>query len=68
MASKLKRKSERLSRRKDTLLKKAYEIAEFCEVDIALVLRIRKNGRYITYKSVDLDSWPPSIEQIVSSD
>jgi hypothetical protein len=27
------KKSERLSQRKDTLLKKAYKIAEFCEVN-----------------------------------
>ena len=66
MVSKPKRRSEKLSRRKETLLKKAYEIAQFCDVDIALILRIRKTGRYITYKSVDLESWPPSMEQIVS--
>lgn len=67
MTSKPKRKSQRLSRRTNTLLKKANEMAEFYEVDVALVLYIRKTGRYITYKSIDLDSWPPSIEQIVSS-
>ena len=66
MVSKPKRRSEKLSRRKETLLKKAYEIAQFCDVDIALILRIRKTGLYITYKSVDLESWPPSMEQIVS--
>jgi len=66
MVSKPKRRSEKLSRRKETLLKKAYEIAQFCDVDIALILRIRKTGRYITYKSVDLESRSPSMEQIVS--
>jgi hypothetical protein len=48
MISKPKRRSQRLNRRKETLLKKAYEIGEFCEVDVALILRIRKTGRYIT--------------------
>ncbi|KAF8847277.1 hypothetical protein BDZ45DRAFT_709734 [Acephala macrosclerotiorum] len=64
MISKPKRTSQRLNRRKETLLKKAYEMGEFCEVDVALILRIRKTGRYITFKSVDLESFPPSMEQI----
>jgi len=67
MVSISKRKSERLNRRKTTLLNKAYELSEFCEVDVALILRIRKTGRYITYKSIDLESWPPSKDQIVIS-
>jgi hypothetical protein len=66
MISKPKRRSQRLNRRKETLLKKAYEIGEFLEADVALILRIRKTGRYITLKSVDLESFPPSMEQIVS--
>ncbi|CAG8980089.1 hypothetical protein HYALB_00012555 [Hymenoscyphus albidus] len=65
MASNPKRKSERLSRRKETLIKKAYEMAFFCDVDVALVLRIRKTGKLITYNSDDLESWPPSKEQIL---
>ena len=66
MARISKRQSEKLSRRKETLLKKSYEIAAFCDVDVALFTRIRKTGRLITYKSLDLESWPPSREQIVS--
>ncbi|CAG8981561.1 hypothetical protein HYALB_00013834 [Hymenoscyphus albidus] len=66
MTRKTKRKSQRLSRRKDTLLKKAHEIAFFCDIDVALVLRIRKTGRLIMYNSIDLESWPPSKEQIQS--
>ncbi|TVY78280.1 hypothetical protein LSUE1_G009414 [Lachnellula suecica] len=59
-----KRRSERLNRRKFTLINKADELAEFCEVDIALIIRNRKTGRYFTYNSIDLESWPPSKEQI----
>jgi hypothetical protein len=67
MAVKLpKRRSERLSRRKSTLIKKAHDLAEFCDVDVALIIRNRQTGRYFTYNSVDLKSWPPSKEQIVS--
>jgi hypothetical protein len=61
-----KRRSERLNRRKTTLINKAHELAEFCEVDVALIIRSRKSGRYFTYNSLDLESWPPSKEQIVS--
>jgi hypothetical protein len=61
-----KRRSERLNRRKLTLINKAHELAEFCEVDVALIIRSRKSGRYFTYNSLDLESWPPSKEQIVS--
>ena len=42
----------RISKRQsETLLKKSYEIAAFCDVDVALFIRIRKTGRLITYKS-----------------
>jgi len=36
-----KRRSERLSRRKSTLINKAHELAEFYYVDIALIIRNR---------------------------
>lgn len=67
MAIKSKRRSQRLGRRKKTLLKKAYELAKFCEVDVSLTLRIRKTGRITTFNSLDLESWPLSREKIVSS-
>jgi hypothetical protein len=60
----LKRKMEKLRRRKRCVVKKAYELGELCDIDIAVI--IRKNGRYYTYRSVDDDSWPPSMCQIVS--
>jgi hypothetical protein len=42
MAIKLpKRRSDRLSRRKSTLINKAHELAEFCDVDVALIIRNR---------------------------
>jgi len=67
MARISKRQSERLSRRKDTLLKKSYKIAAFYNVDVALFIHIRKTGRLITYKSLDLELWPPSREQMASA-
>ena len=61
-----KRRSERLSRRKSTLINKADELAELCDVDVALIIRNRQTGHYFTYNSIDLESWPPSKQQIAS--
>jgi SRF-type transcription factor (DNA-binding and dimerisation domain) len=61
-----KRKSERLNRRKLTLINKAHELAEFCDIDVALIIRSHKSGQYFIYNSLDLESWPLSKEQIVS--
>jgi hypothetical protein len=44
-----KRKNEGITRRKDTLIKKAYELGEFDGIDVAL--SIYKHGQYITYRS-----------------
>jgi hypothetical protein len=59
-----KRKNEGINRRKDTLIKKAYELREFDGIDVALI--ICKYGRYTTYRSRDHASWPPSMAEIVS--
>ena len=59
-----KRKNEGINRRKDTLIKKAYELGEFDGIDVALI--ICKHGRYTTYRSRDHVSWPPSMAEIVS--
>lgn len=45
-----------------TLVKKAHELGKLCDVDIAVI--ICRNGRYFTYRSMDRQSWPPSMEQI----
>ncbi|KAH8779386.1 hypothetical protein BGZ57DRAFT_725961, partial [Hyaloscypha finlandica] len=60
----LKRRSERLSRRQSTLVNKAHDLVEFCDADVALIIRPRRTGRYFTYYSIDLASWPPTKEQI----
>ena len=59
-----KRLNERINRRKDTLIKKAYELGEFDGIDLALI--ICKHGRYTTYRSRDDVSWPLSRAEIVS--
>lgn len=55
---------EMYRKRKTTLIKKAHELGKLCEVDIAVI--ICRNGRYFTYRSMDRQSWPPSMDQIVS--
>jgi hypothetical protein len=61
--SKSKRRSENLGRRKKTLLKKIYELREYDGIEVALI--IHQNGRFFTYRSVDHESWPPSMKEIV---
>jgi len=63
--NKSKRRSENLGRRKKTVLKKVYELGEYDGVDVALI--IRQNGRFFTYRSINHESWPPSMKEIVRS-
>ena len=60
-----KRENEGINRRKDTLIKKAYELGQYEGIDVALI--IRKHGRYITYRSKDHKTWPPFMAEIVSA-
>ncbi len=59
----MKKKKDNLGRRKKTLLKKVYELGKYYDVDVALI--IHQNGQYITYRSTDLESFPPSMKEIV---
>jgi len=57
-----KRENEGINRRKDTLVKKAFELGEFDGIDVALI--IYKYGRYTTYRSRDCVSCQPSFAEI----
>jgi hypothetical protein len=59
-----KRKNKGLNKRKNTLIKKAYELREFNSINVALI--IYKYGRYTIYRSRNYVLWPPSIEEIIS--
>jgi hypothetical protein len=59
----LKNKREQLRRGKRTLVKQAHKLATVHNVDIAIIMH--KNGQYFTYRSVDRESWPPTMKQIV---
>ena len=60
----LKNKREQLRRGKKALIKRAHKFGKVHGVDIAIIMR--KNGRYDTYRSMDQESWPPTMKQIVS--
>jgi hypothetical protein len=57
-----KNQQESIRQRQITLLKKSYKLATY-GVDVAMILR--QNSRFLTYRSFDHESWPPSMEQIV---
>tara|TARA_R110002033_G_scaffold121000_1_gene164065 strand:- start:200 stop:469 length:270 start_codon:yes stop_codon:yes gene_type:complete len=59
-----KKKNEGINRRKETLVKKAFELGEFDGIDVALI--ICKYGRYTTYRSRGYASRQPSFAEIVS--
>lgn len=59
-----KRRSERIRNRKATVFQKAFELGEFPEIEIAVI--IYQNGQYFTYNSTANNSWPPSMKEIVS--
>ena len=65
MANEKKQKREMMRKRKHSLFKKAYELGKLCDADVAVIVRI--NSRFYTYRSTDKKSWPPSMEQIVST-
>ncbi len=59
-----KRENEGINRRKDTLVKKAFELGELDGIDVALI--VCKYGQYTTYRSRGYVSWQPSFAEIVS--
>jgi hypothetical protein len=46
---KRKQENEEINKRKDTLIKKAYELGQFEGIDVVLI--IRKYSRYTIYRS-----------------
>ncbi len=47
-----------------TLLKKSHELGQSPDINVAVIPDYK--GRYFSYRSVDRESWPPSMKQIVS--
>jgi hypothetical protein len=63
MAAADKSKNQQFRKRKLITFIKAQGLAKYCGADVALI--IHTNGRYYTYCSIDLPSWPPSFLEIV---
>lgn len=58
-------KVENGRRRKATLIKKVHEFGLLFDVDIALL--IKQKRQYSGYTSIENKNWPPPMAQIVSS-
>lgn len=54
-----KRRSERLSRRKSTLINKANKLAKLCDINVTLIICNRQISYYFTYNLINLEIWPP---------
>jgi hypothetical protein len=57
-----KRRVNKLSKRRNTLLRKAYDLQHDCDVDIHLVIRSRKNNQVWKYSN---GYTPPSKDEFV---
>jgi hypothetical protein len=60
-----KAKRQQQDRRKDGLFKKACEYAVECDADVYISIRIKKNGRILTFNSDLTRAWPIPDSQIV---
>jgi hypothetical protein len=60
----LKNRNQRCKRRMESLRNKARELGKVCDVNVSLIIRICKNGHYITYNLRNVKSWPPLKEEI----
>ncbi|KAH6670146.1 hypothetical protein B0J14DRAFT_486787 [Halenospora varia] len=58
----VKRRSERVRNKWNTLVNKAYHFGKEDGIQIALI--VSRGGQYRTYSSSNEESWPPSMEEI----
>jgi hypothetical protein len=55
----------RFRKRRNGLFKKTFELSKLCEAEVFLV--IEKDDKFYTFRSTEDESWPPTMEEIVSS-
>jgi hypothetical protein len=60
-----KAKRHQQDRRKESLIKKAYEYSLKCNADVYISIRIKRNGQIFTFNSDLTQEWPISEAQIV---
>ena len=58
-----KAKNQQKRRRKQGLFVKAYEYSTYCDADVYVLLRTRKNGHIFSFTSDD--RWSPSMRELV---
>ena len=56
----LRNKRAQLRRGKKSLIKRVYKFEQVYGVDIAIIMC--KNGQYDTYRSMDQESWLPTMK------
>jgi hypothetical protein len=61
----VKERNRQRKKRKEGLFHKGYEMGEFCDYWVAVILYDPVRGEYDMFKSTDSPTWPPSFEQIV---
>ena len=59
-----RRNYQKLHRRKDSLFKRAVQYSRECDVDIQIIIRMRKTGKIFTLSS-KAEGWPLSESQLV---
>lgn len=63
----LKAKRQQKSRRKDRLFTKAYKYSIYCDANVYVLIRTRKDGRIFSFTSDSINGWPPSLQELVYS-
>jgi hypothetical protein len=58
-------KRQQQGRRRDNLLKKAYEYSLECDADVYLAIKIKKKGRIFIFNSDSTGEWPLPEAQMV---
>jgi len=58
-----KAKTAQFTKKKTSIIKKAYQLGRLYNADVALI--IRKNGIYYTYRLTDRILWPLTTKEIV---
>ena len=61
-----KAKRQQQDRRKESLIKRAYEYSRECDADVYMSIRIHKNGQVFTFTSDSTGEWPRSEAEMVS--
>ena len=60
-----KAKNQQKRRRMHRLFAKAYRYSIYCDADVYVVLRTRRNGQIFSFVSNSIEGWSPSLQELV---